>query len=88
MRTIRVESKENDPEKCHIAYQISGSSFTMMHCDETSFPAGLNIILILPLFELFITGWNRDPTTFAVEERTLKFLSDTVEAINKDSEKN
>jgi hypothetical protein len=33
---VRVESKENDLEKCHIAYQISGSSFTMMHCDETS----------------------------------------------------
>jgi hypothetical protein len=87
----------------------------MMNCDETSFPAGLHIILILPLFELFITGdlsfyadvlgmpnissywcpwcllshpeWNRDPTTFAMEERTLKFLSDTVEAINKDFEK-
>jgi len=113
---VRVESKEYDPEKCHIAYQISGSSFTMMYCDETSFPAEAHIILILPPFELFITGdlsfyadvlgmpnsssywcpwcllshpeWNRDPTTFAVEERTLKFLSDTVEAINKDSEKN
>jgi len=31
--------------------------------------------------------WNRDPTTFVAEERTLKFLSDTVEAINKDFEK-
>jgi hypothetical protein len=112
---VRVESKEYDPEKCHIAYQISGSSFTMMYCDETSFPAEAHIILILPPFELFITGdlsfyadvlgmpnsssyycpwcllshpeWNRDPTTCAVEECTLKFLSDTVEAINKDFEK-
>jgi flagellar biosynthesis chaperone FliJ len=114
-RNVRVESKENNPEKCHIANQISGSSFTMMHCDEKSFPAGSDIILILPPFELFIIEdlsfyadvlgmpnsssywcpwcflshpeWNRDPTTFAVEERTLKFLSNTVEDINKDSEK-
>ncbi len=112
---VRVERKESEPEKCHITYQFSGSSFTIMHCDETSFAAGSEIILSLPPFALFITGdlsfyadvlgmpnsssywcpwcllshpeWNRDPTTFVAEERTLKFLSDTVEAINKDFEK-
>jgi hypothetical protein len=69
----------------------------MMPCDERSFPEGLKILLIMPPFDLFVTGdlsfyadvllmpssssywcpwwflshpeWNRDPTTFVVEDR-------------------
>jgi hypothetical protein len=32
--------------------------------------------------------WNKDPDAFVTEERTLKFLSKTLEAIKYDSQKN
>jgi len=114
-RNVRLVSKGNDSGNFHVTYQISGSSFTMDHCDETRFPEGSKIVLIMPSFEVFITGdlsfyadvlgmpnsssywcpwcllshpeWNRDPATFVTEDRTLKFLSETVEAIKNDSEK-
>ncbi len=114
-RNVRLVRKGNYSCNFHDTYQISGSSFTMDHCDETRFPEGSKIVLIMPSFEVFITGdlsfyadvlgmpnsssywcpwcllshpeWNRDPATFVTEDRTLKFLSDTVEAIKNDSEK-
>jgi hypothetical protein len=112
---IMLISDANDAEKCHITYQVSGSGFTMVQCDDTRFPAGSKIVLAMPPFGIFITGdlafyadvlgmpnsssywcpwcllshpeWNKDTSTVTAEQRTIKFLSDTVQAIKRDTKK-
>ncbi len=41
--------------KCFVTYQIAGSSFTMLQHDKTRFPAGSEIIFMMPPFTIFIT---------------------------------
>ena len=53
---IKMQENSTDKNKCNLSYEISSPSFIMTQQDETSFPKGSKVILILPPFSLYITG--------------------------------
>jgi hypothetical protein len=53
---IKLECDPMDQTKGILTYQVSGGSFTMTQFDETRFPAGSEIALIKPPFNIFIMG--------------------------------